>query len=223
MFSNKKVIPQYLLYAVIASFWVYNDQIPIIPLGLILVVTILIIRKEINTKKILIVVLGTSLIFLKIGPYITIEHPIYKLGFRFCSDLKTEAMEIVENISLLDSVDQKIKVLEEYLLVNDNNPEIYNLLGWNYLKLEKYSEGIDSFEKALSLKYSENIETNLIIAKEMSHHNMEYYQYFGTLLLNQENDYTYAIKFLLKSISSKEIEDDEMLNTVYYNLAASYY
>ena len=48
----------------------------------------------------------------------------------------------------IENNDRAIQSLQKCLTLEPNNPAVYNELGRNYLKLKKYKEAYDSFEKA---------------------------------------------------------------------------
>jgi len=218
-----KNLAVFLTYVLASSFWIYYRKVAVLPLGFLVVMLIFIIRKRFTKEELIAAIIGLLFIVLEIGPYVSIQHPVYKIGLRFGSEIKTEAEEVVENLSSVESISEKIKLLENTLEIDKQNIDIYNLLGWNLLKLEEIDEAIKYFEMGLAIEDNELLSVNLSIANELNKKNPEYYQYFGSLLLIQEKDYLNAKKYLLKSLSIDGINDEEMLKTIYFNLALCYY
>ena len=100
IFYNKKIqrISLNLTFILVSSLWIYLEKAAVFPLGFLAVLLVFIIRKNVSKENIISAIIGVLLLLLEVGPYVSIQHPIYKIGFRLSGEIETETEEVLKTI-----------------------------------------------------------------------------------------------------------------------------
>ena len=211
-------------YFLLSTFWLYIYKTPLIPLGFVVVLILLLSKKEKRILYYLFSFLGVISGVIIFGFYIAFQDPLIKFGFR-TGKIISEGDKALEKIEKINDLAIEKQILLNAYENDKNNYELLNRIGWYFIIDENFIRAKDFFYQALELKQkSEKIKNNIRIVEYLIENNAYAFMKAGASLLQMEKkQYTEnGIKFMEKSLKLLKIKDKDTIAAIYYDLGVSY-
>ena len=168
-------------------------------------------------------IIGLILGVVGIGFHITYQYPMLGIGFHIGYKINTECDYALQKIEKEKSIEKKIEILENAIKKDKKSYKAYNRLAWLKVMEEEFYKAKEYFENALNLKpESKSLKGNINLVDNLIKNNAYAYFQLGSMLLENDDNIYQGIRFLKKSLEFNQIKEQEILTSIYYDLAIYY-